>query len=105
MPETSLSQTSTAQSDFDKLPGPIRTNSPDMLSDDEIILQIMGEDIKIEEPKFDKIEEANEDVNQTVAEKVLEVKVIPPRYLKTRRVHFISNLYRFLPRFGWNENS
>ena len=29
VPETSLSQTSAAQSDFDKLPGPIRTNTPD----------------------------------------------------------------------------
>jgi hypothetical protein len=59
-----------------------------MLSDDEIILQIMGQDNKIEEPKFDKNEEANEDVNQTVVEKVLEVKVIPPRYLEDEKGSF-----------------
>lgn len=88
VPESSLSQTSAAQSDFDKLPGPIRTKSPAMLSDDEIILQIMGEDNKIEEPKFDANGEANEEGNQTVAEKVLEVKVIPPRYLEDEKGSF-----------------
>ncbi|HAD21669.1 MAG TPA: hypothetical protein DCF87_06100 [Opitutae bacterium] len=88
VPEASLSQTSAAQSDFDKLPGPIGTKSPDMLSDDEIILQIMREDNKIEEPKFDTNGEVNEDLNQTVAEKVLEVKVIPPRYLEDEKGSF-----------------
>lgn len=88
VPESSLIQTSAAQSDFDKLPGPIRTKSPDMLSDDEIILQIMGEDNKVDEPKFDAKGEANEDGNQTVAEKVLEVKVIPPRYLEDEKGSF-----------------
>lgn len=88
VPESSLSQTSAAQSDFDKLPGPIRTKSPDMLSDDEIILQIMGEDNKVDEPKFDAKGEANEDGNQTVAEKVMEVKVIPPRYLEDEKGSF-----------------
>ena len=88
VPESSLSQTSAAQSDFDKLPGPIRTKSPAMLSDDEIILQIMGEDNEIKEPTFDTNGEANEDLNQTVAEKVLEVKVIPPRYLEDEKGSF-----------------
>jgi len=88
VPESSLSQTSAAQSDFDKLPGPIRTKSPAMLSDDEIILQIMGEDNEIKEPTFDTNGEANEDLNQTVAEKVLEVQVIPPRYLEDEKGSF-----------------
>ena len=78
VPESSLSQASSAQSSFDKLPGPIQTKSPDLLSDDEIILEIMREETEIEETGVILIEESNE----TLEEKVLEVKVVPPRYLE-----------------------
>lgn len=78
VPESSLSQASRAQSSFDNLPGPIQTKSPDLLSDDEIILEIMREETEIEETGVILIEESNE----TLEEKVLEVKVVPPRYLE-----------------------
>ena len=78
VPESSLSQASRAQSSFDNLPGPIQTKSPDLLSDDEIILEIMREETEIEATGFVVIEESNE----TLEEKVLEVKVVPPRYLE-----------------------
>jgi len=78
VPESSLSQASRAQSSFDNLPGPIQTKSPDLLSDDEIILEIMREETEIEKTGVILIEESNE----TLEEKVLEVKVVPPRYLE-----------------------
>jgi hypothetical protein len=78
VPERSLSQASPAQSSFDNLPGPIQTNSPDLLSDEEIIFEIMRDENEIEDTGILVIEESND----TLEEKVLEVKVVPPRYLE-----------------------
>lgn len=78
VPESSLSQASPAQSSFENLPGPIQTNSPNLLSDEEIISEIMKEENEIEDTGILVIEESNE----TLEEKILEVKVVPPRYLE-----------------------
>ena len=77
VPANSMGKPSGAQKAFDQLPGPINNLTPDLLSDEEIIREIMGEE---EEQDLEVV--FVDDANATDEDKVLEVEVIPPRYLE-----------------------
>jgi len=77
VPANSMGKPSGAQKAFDELPGPINNLTPDLLSDEEIIREIMGE-----EEGQDLEVLVVEDANATDEDKVLEVEVIPPRFLE-----------------------
>ena len=77
VPANSMGKPSGAQKAFDQLPGPINNLTPDLLSDEEIIREIMGE-----EEGQDLEVVVIDDANATDEDKVLEVEVIPPRFLE-----------------------
>jgi len=77
VPANFMGKPSGAQKAFDELPGPINNLTPDLLSDEEIIREIMGE-----EEGQDLEVVVIEDANATDEDKVLEVEVIPPRFLE-----------------------
>ena len=77
VPANSMGKPSGAQKAFDQLPGPINNITPDLLSDEEIIREIMGEE---EGQDLDVL--VVDDANATDEDKVLEVEVIPPRFLE-----------------------
>ena len=77
VPANSMGKPSGAQKAFDQLPGPINNLTPDLLSDEEIIREIMGEE---EEQDLEVL--VVDDANATDEDKVLEVEVMPQRYLE-----------------------
>ena len=77
VPANFMGKSSGAQKAFDELPGPINNLTPDLLSDEEIIREIMGEE---EEQDLEVL--VVDDANATDEDKVLEVEVIPSRFLE-----------------------
>jgi len=88
VPQDSLSQPNAAQSAFDALPGfqskpppkiiPIQKKSPDLLSDDEVIREIMKNAYEAE--SLEMVE--NVESNSSFEEKVEIVEVVAPRFLE-----------------------
>ena len=91
VPANSMGKPSGAQKAFDQLPGPINNITPDLLSDEEIIREIMGEE---EGQDLDVL--VIDDANATDEDKVLEVEVILHDILKMSWASSLSNLYRII---------
>lgn len=79
VPNESIVGSSSAQEAFDLLPGPISTKPPKLLTDEEVIRQIMGVEESVE--NIEIIEET--DANESLEAETLEVEVVPPRYLES----------------------
>ena len=88
VPQAAFSQPNPAQSAFDALPGPqskpqpiitpVQKKSPNLLSDDEVIREIMG--IAYDSDTLEMVE--NLESNSSIEEEEEVVEVVPPRFLE-----------------------
>ena len=88
VPKDALSQPNPAQSAFDALPGPkakptpkitpLQKKSPNLLSDNEVIREIMGIAYDSDTLEMDE----NLESNSSIEEDEDEIEVVPPRFLE-----------------------